>query len=193
MNNKAYLAPNEVAELLMVSPVTVRQWAQKGMLDAMLTAGGHRRFTYEEVERFAKERGLTLFRPENESLRILIIDDNDQFLSTLKDVIASINDEIEIETAKDGFSAGSKIHSFNPDVILLDIRMPGIDGIEVCRFIKETPATRSIRVIAMTGYPGNGVVEGALQAGAEKCLNKPFGAEELASALNIQMAEAVTA
>jgi len=185
MNNKAYLAPNEVAELLMVSPVTVRQWAQKGMLDAMLTAGGHRRFTIEEVERFAKERGLTLFRPENEALRVLIVDDNEQFVNTLKEVLQSIDDEIAVATAKDGFSAGSKIHSFNPDVILLDVRMPGVDGIEVCRFIKETPATRSIRVIGMTGYPGNGVVEAVVEAGAEKCLAKPFGASEIADALNL--------
>ncbi|MCI0504470.1 MAG: response regulator [Gammaproteobacteria bacterium] len=187
MNSKAYLAPNEVADLLMVSPVTVRQWAQKGMLDAMLTAGGHRRFTMEEVERFAKERGLTLFRPENEKLRILIVDDNDQFVSTLKDVIKNIDDEIQIDTAKNGFAAGSKIHSFNPDVILLDIRMPGIDGIEVCRFIKETPATRSIRVIGMTGFPGNGTVEAVIDAGAEKCMTKPFGAGELMAALNLSV------
>ena len=187
MNTKAYLAPNEVAELLMVSPVTVRQWAQKGMLDAMLTAGGHRRFKIEEVERFAKERGLTLFRPENESLRILIIDDNDQFVSTLQDVINSIDRDIQVETAQNGFSAGSMIHSFNPDVILLDIRMPGIDGIEVCKFIKETPSTRSVRVIGMTGFPGNGTVEAVLDAGAEKCLTKPFGANELVEALNLSL------
>ena len=146
-----------------------------------------RRFTMEEVERFAKERGLTLFRPENEALRILIVDDNDQFVSTLKDVISSIDEDIQLETAKNGFSAGSKIHSFNPDVILLDIRMPGIDGIEVCRFIKETPATRSIRVIGMTGFPGNGTVEAVVDAGAEKCLTKPFGANELMEALNLKV------
>ena len=189
MSSKAYLAPNEVADLLMVSPVTVRQWAQKGMLDAMLTAGGHRRFTMEEVERFAKERGLTLFRPENEAPRILIVDDNADFVSTLKDVINSIDDEIKVDTAKDGFSAGSKIHSFNPDIILMDIRMPGLDGIEACRFIKETPAARSIRVIGMTGFPGNGTVEAVIAAGAEKCLTKPFGASELMEALNLQVAE----
>lgn len=187
MNAKAYLAPNEVADLLMVSPVTVRQWAQKGMLDAMLTAGGHRRFTMEEVERFAKERGLTLFRPENEALRILIVDDNAEFVSTLKDVINNIDGEIKVDTAKDGFSAGAKIHSFNPDVILMDIRMPGLDGIEVCRFIKETPSARSIRVIGMTGFPGNGTVEAVIAAGAEKCLTKPFGASELMDALNLEV------
>lgn len=187
MNTKAYLAPNEVADLLMVSPVTVRQWAQKGMLDAMLTAGGHRRFTMDEVERFAKERGLTLFRPSNNALRILIVDDSSEFVSTLKDVINSIDDDIVIDTASNGFAAGSKIHNFNPDIILMDIRMPGIDGIEVCRFIKETPATRSIRVIAMTGFPGNGAIEAVINAGAEKCLTKPFGAEELMSALNLEV------
>ena len=108
MSSKAYLAPNEVADLLMVSPVTVRQWAQKGMLDAMSTAGGHRRFTMEEVERFAKERGLTLFRPENEAPRILIVDDNADFVSTLKDVINSINDEIKVETIEKLINLKSK-------------------------------------------------------------------------------------
>ena len=55
--NKAYLTPNEVAELLMVSPITVRSWAQKGLLVAKVTPGGHRRFLKSDVERFVRESG----------------------------------------------------------------------------------------------------------------------------------------
>jgi excisionase family DNA binding protein len=51
-SNKAYLTPNEVAELLMVAPVTVRSWAQKGLLVAKVTPGGHRRFLKSDVERY---------------------------------------------------------------------------------------------------------------------------------------------
>ena len=57
MDSKNYYTPNEVAQLFMVSPVTVRQWAQKGLLHAALTAGGHRRFLHQELIRFA-EAGL---------------------------------------------------------------------------------------------------------------------------------------
>jgi CheY-like chemotaxis protein len=160
------------------------------MLDAMLTAGGHRRFTYEEVERFAKERGLTLFRPENDKLRVLIVDDNEQFVKTLQDVLKSIDDDIQIETAHDGFSAGHKIHSFNPDIMLVDICIPGLNGIEVCRCIKETPSTRSIRVIAMTGFPGEGNVDAVISAGAEACLTKPFSADALMDVLKLREVEA---
>ena len=190
MSNKPYLAPNEVAELLMVSPVTVRQWAQKGMLDAMLTAGGHRRFKFEEVERFAKERGLTLFRPQNEKIRILVVDNNADFLGSVRELISSIDSEIQVKTASDGFSAGHLVHSFNPDIILLDLRLEGLDGVDVTRCIKETPSTRSIRVVAMTDFPGDSNVEAVMEAGAEACMTKPFGAETLAETLKLKEVEA---
>ena len=190
MSNKPYLAPNEVAELLMVSPVTVRQWAQKGMLDAMLTAGGHRRFKFEEVERFAKERGLTLFRPQNEKVRILVVDGDKQSLNSVREIISSIDSEIEVETASDGFSAGHLVHSFNPDIMLLDLRLQGLDGVDVCRCIKETPSTRSIRVVAMTDFPGDSNVDAVMEAGAEACITKPFSAETLAETLKLKEVEA---
>ena len=54
------LTPTEVAELLAVSPVTVRQWAQKGLIEARTTPGGHRRFTREAVIDFARRMAMTL-------------------------------------------------------------------------------------------------------------------------------------
>ena len=64
--DKPYLTPNEVASLFMVSPITVRQWAQKGLLKAEVTVGGHRRFLRGEVERFAREHRLAGTRADSE-------------------------------------------------------------------------------------------------------------------------------
>src|SRR5690348_17738623 len=76
---KTHLTPNEVAELLMVNPVTVRQWAARGLLRSMTTPGGHRRFLLSDVEEFARSRGSApqahvAGRPE----RVLIVDDDRQ-------------------------------------------------------------------------------------------------------------------
>ncbi|HMM77713.1 MAG TPA: response regulator [Gammaproteobacteria bacterium] len=172
--SKPYLTPTEVASMLMVSPITVRQWAAKGLLKAELTLGGHRRFMRHEIERFAREHGLTLQREDgDERTRLLIVDDDPQLVRL---VTAALEDrpELTIETATDGFEAGLKVQQFHPDVLLIDLMMPGLDGFEVCRRLKADPQTRGIRVIAMTGYASPENAARALDAGAEHCLAKPF-------------------
>src|SRR5260370_4142993 len=75
--HKTHLTPNEVAELLMVNPVTVRQWAARGLLRSLTTPGGHRRFLLRDVEEFARSRGSTP-APRNSCRpdRVLIADDD---------------------------------------------------------------------------------------------------------------------
>lgn len=184
-HNRAYMTPNEVAELLMVSPVTVRQWAQKGWLKAVTTPGGHRRFLGEDVESFAKERGLQLL--SEGPLRVLVVDDNRSFARYLADLLATIPDPAVVATANDGFDAGRKIQLFDPDIVLLDLKMPGLDGFAVCQQIKEDPLTQHIRVIAMTGYftPENELK--IRQAGAEACLAKPFDKKDLFRAMGLDL------
>lgn len=75
-SDKAYLTPNEVAELLIVSPVTVRSWTKKGLLVAMVTPGGHRRFLKSEVERFVRESGAGQAGVKSSALRVLIVGDD---------------------------------------------------------------------------------------------------------------------
>jgi excisionase family DNA binding protein len=178
--NKSYLTPNQVAELLMVSPTAVRQWAEKGDLAALMTPGGHRRFLPREVERFASVRGLTL-NHENISgkLRVLVVDDDALLLSYLTCLLEEFSDQVIIETAKDGFEAGLKLSEFAPQVVLLDLMMPGLNGFMVCERLKADPKMSSIRVIAMTGYPSAENDKNIVAAGAEVCLPKPIDAELL--------------
>ena len=179
-----YLTPAEAAQRLRVSPITVRAWANKVMLAYETTAGGHRRYREEEVDRLSRlwNPGGNMQRP----LRILIVDDDTQLVGFLKELLEFPEGRTILETASDGFDAGQKVHAFLPDVVLLDLMMPGIKGTEVCQRIKNMPGQAEIRVIAMSGYLSTEIEQELLDAGAERCFTKPLDVEELLRALGLQ-------
>ncbi len=176
LKDKPYLTPNEVAQWMMVSPITVRGWAQKGMLQAEVTPGGHRRFRHEEVERFARQ-----WNPAGNrgALRVLIVDDDRSVVGFLKELLEGASDPVTVEVAYGGFEAGRKVHAFTPDIVLLDYMMPGIKGSEVCLQIKQIPGLADVRVIAMSGFLSPEHEAELLAAGAECCLTKPIDTTEL--------------
>ena len=176
MDIKGFLTPHEVASLLMVSPVTIRQWAQKGILHAQTTAGGHRRFDTYTVARFARDRGIDL---PGITTRLLIVDDDQPFNNFLADLFKTEVPSLPIHQAYDGFEAGRAVEQHKPSIVLLDVMMPGINGLDVCRSLKADPDTADIRVIAMTGYHSAEVERDMLTAGAQVLLKKPFPAERV--------------
>ncbi len=179
MTEKPYLTPNEAAALLMVAPATLRVWADKGLLKALTTVGGHRRFLRDELERFRCEQGL-----DSRVQRILIVDDEAplvRYLSALLSGFAGVT----TATASDGFNAGCLVQTFRPHTLLLDLMMPGLDGFQVCAQIKSEAATKATRVLAMTGYPSPENVERILAAGAEACLSKPLDEDRLLKMLKL--------
>ncbi len=186
---KDYFTPNEVAQLFLVSPVTVRQWAQKGLLRAELTAGGHRRFLRQDLVSFAQERGLTLNWLMHSKPRILIVDDDTLLSGFLYEFLEGRPGIEAVDIAANGFEAGRKIHSFRPNLMLLDLMMPGIDGFTVCANLKADPSTRNIRVLAMTGYPSPENVQRILNAGAEVCLEKPVETRQLLDLLQLDKSD----
>jgi len=181
----SYLSPAEAAKLLRVATVTVRMWAQKGMIEAETTPGGHRRYRYQEIKRFAVQHGISLQMGSEERLRVLIVDDEPEWSGLLADMLTSTDDEVITELASDGFEAGRKINGFQPHVILLDLMLPGVDGVEVCRSIKSDPETQSIRIIAITGFLTEENTSRLLEAGAECCLPKPLDKDELLAAVGL--------
>ncbi|HET6473502.1 MAG TPA: response regulator [Pseudomonadales bacterium] len=187
------LTPTEVAELLAVSPVTVRQWAQKGLIEARTTPGGHRRFTREAVIDFAHRMAMTL--PEGFDTppgnRVLIVDDDRQFNGMLVALFKQKYPHIEVAFAYDGFEAGRQVLRFKPTLVLLDIMMPGMDGVDVCRAIKSDETSRGARVIAMTGHHTRELEQRVITAGAERLLKKPFGTDELLAVCGLTETETV--
>ena len=184
--HKAHLTPNEVAELLMVNPVTVRQWAARGLLRSLTTPGGHRRFLLGDVEEFARSRGSTpALRNAGRPERVLIVDDNGEVGLFVSDMIRARDPKIAIEIARDGFEAGAKVESFRPHALLLDVMMPGMDGFEICRRLRARPTLNHVRIVAMTGFPSPENVERIMSAGADACLLKPLDAERLLAELGL--------
>lgn len=183
LSDKQFLTPTEVAELFKVSPVTVRQWAQKGLLPAQVTAGGHRRFAPEALRAFAAERGITL---ETSGPRLLVVDDNLQFNSYLIALFNTLCPDVATESASDGFEAGRLVQLFKPTVVLLDIMMPGIDGVEVCRRLQADEQSKSIAIVAMTGHHTPELEARVLEAGARQLLKKPFSGDEAIAACGLE-------
>ncbi len=182
---KNYLKPSEAAELLRVEPGTIRAWAQSGRLRATTTPGGHRRFAWRDIVAFAREHNMSLAMPTDGVLRVLVVDDDPQIRELLRRLIESVGNT-EVQLAEDGFSAGRQLAGFRPHIILLDIFMPGINGLELCRSLKSDPATADIRVIAMTGAADSEAVRLIVDCGAERCLTKPVGRSALFEALGVE-------
>ena len=183
MSAPNYLTPKEVAEMLGVSPVTVRQWAQKGDLPFITTQGGHRRFLEQDVTNFT-QRITSRLGKTKETLRILIVDDDHQFSNYLEDILSNLSPAIIPKKASDGFAAGRELFVFQPHIVLLDLRMPNLSGIQVCKSAKQDPSTQYTRVIGMTGYGESSEIEAVVEAGAECCLTKPIFKEQLLEAIN---------
>jgi excisionase family DNA binding protein len=180
LRQKSHLTPNEVAQLLMVNPVTVRQWAARGLLRSLTTPGGHRRFLLSDVEEFARSRGATpAGRSSGRPDRVLIVDDDPQLGRFIAELVRARDAHVETEIAVDGFEAGSKVESFRPHALVLDLTMPGVDGLEVCRRLRARPTLNHIRIVAMTGLASTESIQGILAAGANACLPKPPDSEQL--------------
>src|SRR5437899_10251207 len=83
-----------------------------------------------------------------------------------------IDGPFAIETATDAYAALVKVAAFRPALIILDVVLAGLDGIEACRCLRRMPETREVRVLGVTGHPS--MIPVLLGAGADACVTKPL-------------------
>jgi DNA-binding response OmpR family regulator len=102
-----------------------------------------------------------------------VVDDDPLLLSMLTDFLTA-EGRYSIEVAQDGYDGLIKVGSFRPDVLILDIRMPGIDGVEVCRRVKADPGSRATKILILTGYTQGDTRARVMEAGADMLLEKPI-------------------
>lgn len=167
-----FLTPTEVADRLLIAPVTVRLWASKGLLPSVSTPGGHRRFRRQDVEAFIAKRRLLEPSDRAAPSRMLIIDDDRQFARYLSKLLARRAASVHVDVAHDGFSAGIKCEAMRPDVVTLDLHMPEMNGFEVCEMIRASFGKSKPRIVALTGFPSEENTRRVLAAGADSCLSK---------------------
>ena len=166
---------HDVARICCVTPTTVIRWIEDGLIPAFKTVGGHRRVRREDLERVCSERGIPFTVPTGSEVgRILVIDDEPVVLDLVRDVVKELSHQFDVEVARDAFDAGRSVALFRPQLIFLDLMMPGVDGFEVCARLKRDPATTHTEIIAITGYYTEANMERILAAGAGACLKKPL-------------------
>ncbi|MDQ7799104.1 MAG: hypothetical protein A2509_12070 [Candidatus Edwardsbacteria bacterium RIFOXYD12_FULL_50_11] len=113
----------------------------------------------------------------DEMKKILVADDDNNVLFLITELLTRQN--YQVYQAVNGDQALREAGSLHPDLMVLDIMMPGIDGIEVCRRVKASPDTRDIKVIMLTAKTSGRDIEAGLAAGADHYLTKPFRINEL--------------
>jgi excisionase family DNA binding protein len=180
----------QAADYCRVSPFTIRNWIESGVLPGYKTPGGHRRILKRDLDEFLKKHGMP--GPEQSvspaKKKVLVVDDDKSVNDFVSKVITQIDGEAEVAVALDGFEAGAKVISFKPDVVILDLRMPGLDGFQVCEKIKSDPAVAGATVIGITGYYSDEYESRFISCGGSKLLKKPLDVEALKKAVGQALA-----
>jgi excisionase family DNA binding protein len=146
---KQNYTPNDVGSLLGVHHNTIKNWIKGKQVVAFQTVGGHYRVPRREVVRLIKNRGL----PVPDELQgpmglVYIVDDDEIIRRAMED---TLTEDYEVYTFGNGFDALMQIGRLKPDLLVLDIFMPGMDGFAMVRKLRQDDKLSNLRVIGMSG------------------------------------------
>ncbi|MFH1957375.1 MAG: response regulator [bacterium] len=167
-----------ISKICDVYPTTVANWIDEGKLKAFTTPGGHRRVRAKDLKEFLEKYNI----PISDELvsegrkKILVVDDDKIVLDSIVGVL-QYKKKYKIFKAVDGFQAGQAVSEHEPDLIILDIMLPGMDGFEVCKTIRKK--NKQVKIIAVTGYNTEENKNKILACGANAYMAKPFEMAEL--------------
>ena len=120
-----------------------------------------------------------------EKIRVLVVDDQELIRSGFKAILSTYPQIEVVGIAKDGLEAVQAASALKPDVVLMDIRMPNMDGIEAARSITENPALKDVHILMLTTFDIDEYVYDALNAGASGFLLKDSDSDEMVRAIEI--------
>jgi len=175
------LSTGDIARYCHTGVTQVKRWIKNNDLKAFKNPGGHYRITKKDFRGFLECHDMPVVEEffQEKKKKVLIADDDMAVIKAYSLLIKNHFD-VEIETASDGYEALLKTGSFRPDILILDIRMPKIDGLEVCRRIREdTTINPEMKIIAVTAYSEAYDRNTVLTAGADEYLIKPIESNTL--------------
>ena len=186
-----------MVEKANIPATTVRYYTELGILSiAGYTEGKHalydERTTLEKIKLVNELSKRNLELPHikeyisgtRKNRRIAIIDDDATFSQTIKDHLSHAHPEWVIAVSNDVFEAGNMLAEFLPDLVILDLYMPGVKGFKICEFIRAHPILKSIKVVSLTSYNTEKNKNMILQAGADAYLSKTDGLKPLDAMIN---------
>ncbi|MFQ5463841.1 MAG: response regulator [Phycisphaerae bacterium] len=172
--SKTVFTTGEVAQICKVSQQTVIRCFDSGRLDGFRVPGSRfRRIPRDSLISFMKGNGIPLDQMVSGKRRVLVVDDDPAIVEMFCDLLGS-DDRFELKTATSGYEAGIQTEQFRPDVILLDFKLPDINGTTVCRTIRSNPKYEHMKIIACSGVADPDEVRELLNAGANEFIRKPF-------------------
>ena len=178
---RRFLTTGEIAKHCQVSHLTVSNWIRAGKLGASRTPGGHYRVGREDFLRFLLEYKFPLpGQFEEDGRRVLVVDDDRPLAETIAQTLHE--EGYQVSVAFDGYEAGVKMVTLKPDLLILDLIIPWMDGFAVCQRVKADPEVKQTKILAMTRFVQVGNVAKAVECGADLCLEKPFRMQTLKAA-----------
>ena len=172
-----------IAQYAQVTPRTVIQWINEGKLKAFRTPGNHSRVTIQDFLDFCHKYNMPvpqelLSKSMEDTKRILVVDDDHGIVDAIRRCL--VRDKVyDLAVAYDGFEAGEKFAAFRPHLIILDIRMPGLDGYKVCSRIRSNPENKNVKILFISGTIDKDTIAQITKLGADGYLTKPFSVKVL--------------
>ncbi|MDD5069993.1 MAG: response regulator [Candidatus Omnitrophica bacterium] len=167
------LTTHQVAQYCHVTMTTVVNWIEDGSLPAYKTKGGHRRIKKNDLISFLKKHNM----PVPSKRRIMIVDDDESIRDGFEKLFRAKGFEVDI--AKNGFEAGVLIVMKQPEIVILDLIMPELDGFFVCEYIRKHSLLSHTKIIVLTGFPSKTNLKRAKDLKVNLCLSKPIDNETL--------------
>lgn len=178
----------EAANLCGVVNQTAINWIRGGHLKAYKTPGGQFRIYPEDLADFMRKREIRIpdelqsvldARKASEFCTILIVDDDKAFNDVTSKYLQKNIEDAKVLQAFDGFEAGSMFFKERPDVVVLDLNLPGVDGIEVCKKIRQEDSHKKTDVIIITSMQDEESEQKCQALGIAKYIRKPVSLSEL--------------
>jgi excisionase family DNA binding protein len=179
MSEKTVFTTGEAARICKVSQQTIIRCFDNGSLKGFRVPGSRfRRIPRDQLYSFMRENKIPTDALESGKRKVLIVDDDVELVELLKDVFDR-DGRFETRTANNGFDAGMQVKEFKPDVMVLDVMLPDINGKEVCQRVRSDRSLDVVKIICISGMVEQDKISELIDAGADDFMNKPFSIESL--------------
>lgn len=176
---KTVYTTGEAAKICKVSQQTIIRCFDSGQLKGFRVPGSRfRRIPREALFRFMKENGIPTDALESGRRGILVVDDDQAVVDLISDVLAT-DSRFETRVVNNGFGAGMLAKEYHPDLMILDVMLPDINGKAVCELIRSDPTMSDIKIICISGMVEEDKIQELKDAGADDFLHKPLDIDEL--------------
>jgi excisionase family DNA binding protein len=179
LTTKTVFTTGEAAKICKVSQQTIIRCFDNGTLKGFRVPGSRfRRIPRDQLFAFMRDNGIPTDALESSKRKILIVDDDEELVELLTDVFER-DARFDIKTANNGFDAGMLVKEFRPDLVVLDVMLPDINGKEVCQRVRSDDSLESVKIICISGMVEQDKIAELKEAGANDFMNKPFNVEKL--------------